>query len=199
MRKTNNPRKKQVKYWVCPHCKIPVTKTVCPKCGLQYIYSGHANPRTPSWDVWYGKRVKIKPIGGMKEFYSKTGTVVGIEGEYLRIVLDEPVMVKGVGWVEDDLWMPSYVTKIKERNPGARWHKDAAERATHQAFIQTTLGHPRKAALYEHEAQVQTSSEISSMAKGIPNPDNKAGGTKALLILGALFGVAYLIRKRQEG
>jgi len=65
----------------------------------------------------YGDRVKIKSGGGMSEFYGKTGSVISAEGEYLRIKLDEPVMVKGVGMVSDDLWMPSLLTKIKAPAP----------------------------------------------------------------------------------
>ena len=85
------------------------------------------NPRTgprrgPSWEAWYGARVRVKPVkgGGLGEFGGHKGTVIGIEGEYLRIKLDEPVYVKGVGMVRDDLWMPYTVTKLRSGNPRGR-------------------------------------------------------------------------------
>lgn len=68
----------------------------------------------PGWH--YGDSVRIKPIGGMKEFYGKTGTVIGAEGEYLRIRLDFPVDIHGVGRVSDDLWMPYTLKKIRSKS-----------------------------------------------------------------------------------
>jgi hypothetical protein len=52
----------------------------------------------------YGRRVRI--TGGMSEFVGKIGTVVGREGGYLRVRLDEAVEVPNVGRVTDDLWEP---------------------------------------------------------------------------------------------
>ena len=81
-------------------------------------YGKYRNPqiylRTPGDKGWhYGDRVKIKPGKGTDEFANKTGMVIGAEGEYLRIRIDEPVQVKGVGWVQDDLWMPYTLRKIQ--------------------------------------------------------------------------------------
>ena len=66
----------------------------------------------------YGDRVEIK--AGLKEFIGKTGYIIGAENEYLRVNLDTPVNIPGVGKVEDDLWIPSTLKKIKgyvEFNP----------------------------------------------------------------------------------
>lgn len=52
----------------------------------------------------FGRRVRI--AGGMAEFIGKTGVVIGREGRLLRVRLDEPVHVEGVGLVHDDLWEP---------------------------------------------------------------------------------------------
>jgi len=52
----------------------------------------------------YGRRVLI--VGGMPAFIGKTGTIIGREDKLLRIRLDEPVEVPGVGRVTDDLWHP---------------------------------------------------------------------------------------------
>ena len=52
----------------------------------------------------YGRRVRI--VGGMSEFVGKIGTVVGRDGMLLRVRLDEPVNVPGIGLVTDDLWEP---------------------------------------------------------------------------------------------
>lgn len=59
-----------------------------------------------------GKRVRID--GGMSEFIGKTGTIVGVENEYYRVELDEPVEVKLVGRVTDDLWMGHLLKTIRE-------------------------------------------------------------------------------------
>jgi hypothetical protein len=66
-----------------------------------------------SLDRWYGRRVEIKPQGGMKEFWGKTGTVVGKEMKMLRVKLDEPVHIPGVGMVKDDLWEPGLLKTIR--------------------------------------------------------------------------------------
>jgi hypothetical protein len=42
----------------------------------------------------------------MSEFVGKIGTVVDREGMLLRVRLDEPVEVPGIGLVTDDLWEP---------------------------------------------------------------------------------------------
>ena len=42
----------------------------------------------------------------MPAFIGKTGTIIGREDKLLRIRLDEPVEVPGVGRVTDDLWHP---------------------------------------------------------------------------------------------
>jgi hypothetical protein len=52
----------------------------------------------------YGRRVRI--VGGMAELVGKLGTVIGREGMLLRVRLDEPVEVPGIGRVTDDLWEP---------------------------------------------------------------------------------------------
>jgi hypothetical protein len=42
----------------------------------------------------------------MAEFVGKIGTIVEREGILLRVRLDEPVEVPGIGRVTDDLWEP---------------------------------------------------------------------------------------------
>ena len=86
----------------------------CPVCRVSWkTKSGrlHRNPIRRGWQ--YGDRVKVKP--DRMGFGSHFGTVIGIEDEYLRIKFDEPVDVKGVGLVRDDLFMPYTVRKVYER------------------------------------------------------------------------------------
>ena len=84
--------------------------------GLKYVSGKKSNNPRDLWD-WYGQHVKIKPGYGMKEFSGKTGTVIGVEDEYLRVSLDNSIHIPGVGWVSDDLWMPSSLNKVKSTNP----------------------------------------------------------------------------------
>lgn len=80
----------------------------------------------PGWH--YGDHVKILNNQGRKDkFTGSGGTVIAAEGEYLRIKLDEPINIKGVGMVTNDLWMPYLLRKTKSRNPGEVWHKERAE------------------------------------------------------------------------
>lgn len=62
-----------------------------------------------------GKRVKI--LGGMSEFVGQTGTIVDAEKSgrdtYYRVELDEPVEVRGVGLVTDDLWTGPLLKTIR--------------------------------------------------------------------------------------
>jgi ribosomal protein L21E len=60
----------------------------------------------------YGRSVKIKPGGGMKEFHGKTGRIIGKEGKMYRVKLDEPVEIPGVGQVTNDLWEPSMLRRM---------------------------------------------------------------------------------------
>jgi hypothetical protein len=59
----------------------------------------------------------VKILGGMREFVGKTGIVIGYEmsgrQKMLRVRLDEPVLVEGVGWVEDDLWEPRLLRTVQ--------------------------------------------------------------------------------------
>ncbi len=65
-----------------------------------------------------GKRVRILPnMGRIDEFTGKTGVITNTEMEYYRVELDEPVMVEGVGFVEDDLWIGSLLRNIPEPKP----------------------------------------------------------------------------------
>lgn len=62
-----------------------------------------------------GQRVKI--LEGMREFIGKTGTVLYSEQDgytrMYRVRLDKPVMVDGVGLVEDDLWARAFLKIIR--------------------------------------------------------------------------------------
>lgn len=60
------------------------------------------------------RRVMI--LAGMREFIGCTGTVVAKEGPMLRVKLDKPVEIPGVGTVTDDTWAPSGVRTIRTRN-----------------------------------------------------------------------------------
>ncbi len=64
-----------------------------------------------------GDRVQVRDEpGSMQEFIGKTGTVVDSErhGElFFRVELDEPVYVKNVGQVGDDIWMGRFLKKVK--------------------------------------------------------------------------------------
>ena len=55
-----------------------------------------------------GQRVKILPVGGMREFYGTTGAISDIERDGPRrmysAALDAPIDIAGVGAVCDDLW-----------------------------------------------------------------------------------------------
>ena len=55
-----------------------------------------------SFQEMYGRTVKIKT--GMQEFVGKIGRIVDVEGKMFRIRFDEPVAVKGLGPVLDDIW-----------------------------------------------------------------------------------------------
>jgi hypothetical protein len=59
----------------------------------------------------YGRRVQI--IGGIAEFVGKIGTIIDREGMLLRVRLDEPVDVPGIGLVIDDLWEPRLLKTAK--------------------------------------------------------------------------------------
>lgn len=59
-----------------------------------------------------GQRVRIKPEGGMREFYNRTGRIVSLEMGMYRVRLDEPVEIAYVGWVHDDLWEPRLLKRI---------------------------------------------------------------------------------------
>jgi len=109
--------------------------SLCMKCYYRPVpgmMPSMVNPhRGPYREVWEGARVRMKPGRGgyVDEFTGKTGTVIGIEGEFLRIKLDEPVKVRGLDRpVTDDIWMPHTVTKIRtKRNPGFQYHKGQYE------------------------------------------------------------------------
>lgn len=123
------------------------------------------NPRGPSWEAWYGATVKIKPGRGLDEFAGKTGTVIGIEDEYLRIKFAEPVYVKGVGMVKDDLWMPHTVSKVRSKyNPGSRWHETKATKYRLDAKVSSQPG------LYQRLADEHETSAFFSRNKGMANP-----------------------------
>jgi len=57
------------------------------------------------------RRVVI--LKGLKEFIGKTGTVSHKEGTHLRVILDQPVEIEGIGKVRDDLWEPSCLRTIR--------------------------------------------------------------------------------------
>lgn len=59
----------------------------------------------------YGRRVRI--VGGMAELIGKIGTVISREDRFLRVRLDEPVEVEGVGRVTDDLWEPRLLKTLR--------------------------------------------------------------------------------------
>jgi len=63
------------------------------------------------------RRVKI--LGGMAEFIGATGTVCGKEGGLLRVALDRPVAIEGVGMVADDLWEARLLRTIRRPRPAA--------------------------------------------------------------------------------
>lgn len=75
--------------------------------------------------IKYGQRGKItgqrvRVIDGMLEFIGKEGTIIDIE-KYgsgsprimYRVRFDEPVEVKGVGQVWDDVWAGSFLKTVK--------------------------------------------------------------------------------------
>lgn len=64
----------------------------------------------------YGKRVEI--TGGMSEFIGATGYIAshGYEDardRLYRVRLDRPVMIEGVGLVQDDLWGPDFLKPLR--------------------------------------------------------------------------------------
>jgi hypothetical protein len=59
------------------------------------------------------RRVKI--LTGMSEFIGQTGSVVGKEGHLLRVALDTPVEIEGLGSVADDLWEPRCLRTIRAK------------------------------------------------------------------------------------
>lgn len=69
-----------------------------------------------------GTRVEITPgkygRGGMSEFHGKRGTVIGYEKDgrttLHRVKLDEPVFIKGIGMVTDDLWAGEYLQDLDD-------------------------------------------------------------------------------------
>jgi hypothetical protein len=75
------------------------------------------NPNELKFKTWgergwhFGDRVKITDSHGI--FKNKIGTAIGVEGEYIRIQLDKPVNIPGVGMVTNDLWMPHLLKKIR--------------------------------------------------------------------------------------
>ena len=60
-----------------------------------------------------GTRVRV--VSGMSEFVGSTGEVVGTERDgstvMNRVRLDRPVIVPGVGLVEDDLWANEHLRR----------------------------------------------------------------------------------------
>lgn len=58
------------------------------------------------------RRVKI--LGGMSEFIGQTGVVIARDGEHLRVKLDRPVMIEGIGLVTDDLWEPRLLRTVRK-------------------------------------------------------------------------------------
>jgi len=93
--------------------KIPVAKINNPRShklrNPRDLYLRSSGDR--GWH--YGDRVQVRPEGGMSEFRNVKGTVIGAEGEYLRIKFDSPVNVRSVGLVKDDLFMPHTIRKIR--------------------------------------------------------------------------------------
>jgi len=93
-----------------------------------------------------GDRVRIKPGGGMPEFYGKTGQIIGSESYtkgrvgYFRVRLDEPVNIPGVGVVTDDLWMPHLLQKLRGglENPRRR-RRAQVTRTTVQTVRRVTV------------------------------------------------------------
>jgi len=66
-----------------------------------------------------GQRVQI--MSGMREFVGKTGTYHGDfekdgSTKLYRIVLDQPVMVPGVGFVGNDLWSKDHLQNVRRGN-----------------------------------------------------------------------------------
>lgn len=62
----------------------------------------------------YGQRVVI--LGGMSEFVGQTGRIVTKEGPAIyRVELDQPVHIRGVGMVADDLWESRLLRTIRNR------------------------------------------------------------------------------------
>jgi hypothetical protein len=124
--------------------------------------------RQPGDSGWhYGDRVKVKPEGGMSEFRNVTGTVIGAEGEYLRIEFDSPVHVKGMDPVRDDIFMPYTVKKIRG-NPGTKWHYDRAGKFEDKIDDKTL---PKK--IRDNYRSLLASEYIAldeSRKHGIPNP-----------------------------
>ena len=59
----------------------------------------------------YGRRVRI--VGEAAELRDKIGTIIAREGMLLRVRLDEPVEVPGIGLVTDDLWEPRLLKTAK--------------------------------------------------------------------------------------
>jgi hypothetical protein len=59
----------------------------------------------------YGRRVRI--VGEAAELRDKIGTIIAREGMLLRVRLDEPVEVPGIGLVTDDLWEPRLLKAAK--------------------------------------------------------------------------------------
>jgi hypothetical protein len=85
------------------------------------------------------RRVRI--LGGMAEFIGKTGTVIGEEGSrpvMLRVSLDEPVEVEGVGLVRDDLWERRLLETVRPTLPVVDEFRAALE-----AKVRKGAGHER--------------------------------------------------------
>jgi hypothetical protein len=51
----------------------------------------------------------------MAEFVGRAGSIMWKEGDLYRVRLDEPVLVPGVGMVEDDLWESRYLPRVRAK------------------------------------------------------------------------------------
>ena len=59
----------------------------------------------------HGDSVRI--LGGMAEFIGQTGYILGEKGTMLRVRMDRPVHVEGVGEITSDLWERRFLRKLR--------------------------------------------------------------------------------------
>jgi len=152
----------------------------------------------PGWH--YGDHVKLLNNQGRKdEFSGSGGIIIAAEGEYLRVKLDKPIHIEGIGIVKDDLWMPYLLRKTKKRNPGAAWHLNKKLEIAKGLSTSKLSNTGTARAYWEGKEAAHDESFLMSAAKHMDNPISKhSKGIGSLLIPAVIIGIIWWFSKNNN-